>query len=38
MPALPPVPSLKQAMNSPEFSQGFTITQRPMARLRTRGS
>jgi hypothetical protein len=38
MPALPPVPSLQQAMNSREFREGLTITQRPVARLRTRGS
>ena len=38
MPALPPVPSLQQAINQPEFSEGLTITQRPVARLRTRGS
>jgi len=37
MPALPPIPSIEQLSSGSQFS-GFSIPQRPMARLRTGGS
>ncbi len=38
MPSLPPIPSIQDLSLGQQFDPGPSIVQRPMTRLRTRGS